>query len=251
MNLGKVIAERAKKTIYLDESGGRIIKLMGNEYSASDVFNEAFNLACVNECGIKTPKLLEVSKIDGKWALIMEYIPGVTLKEHLQKEPARFDEYLNRFVDIQLDMHNYTAPRLARLTEKMNRKIRQSGLDATARYELHTRLDGMEEHTKLCHGDFNPSNIVLTDKDDAYIIVWSHATQGNASADAARTYLLFQLAGKADVAEKYLDLFCKKSDTARQYVQKWVPIVSASQMVKGKNEERDFLLKWASVVDYE
>ena len=48
-----------------------------------------------------------------------------------------------------------------------------------------------------------------------------------------------------------LNLFCKKSDTAKQYVQKWIPIVAASQSVKGKPEEKEFLLRWADVVDYE
>ena len=36
-----------------------------------------------------------------------------------------------------------------------------------------------------------------------------------------------------------------------QYVEKWLPIVAASQSVKGKTEERDFLMKWVDVVDYD
>ena len=56
---------------------------------------------------------------------------------------------------------------------------------------------------------------------------------------------------KDELAEKYLDLFCKKSDTAKQYIQKWLPIVAASQSVKGRPEEREFLLNWVNVVDYE
>lgn len=96
-----------------------------------------------------------------------------------------------------------------------------------------------------------PKNIIIRDDGEAFILDWSHATQGNASADAARTYLLFWLNGDIDGAEKYLNLFCKKSDTAKQYVQKWIPIVAASQSVKGKAEEREFLLHWVNVVDYE
>ena len=84
-----------------------------------------------------------------------------------------------------------------------------------------------------------------------YVIDWSHVTQGNASADVARTYLLFCLKGQKNYADKYLNLFCKKSDTARQYVEKWMPIVAASQSVKGKEEEREFLLSWVNIVDFE
>ena len=109
----------------------------------------------------------------------------------------------------------------------------------------------MPKHQKVCHGDFNPSNIIITPEGVPYILDWSHATQGNASADVARTYLLFRLAGDVDLAEKYMKLFCQKSDTARQYVDKWLPVVAASQSVKGKPEEREFLLKWVDVVDYE
>ena len=36
-----------------------------------------------------------------------------------------------------------------------------------------------------------------------------------------------------------------------QYVQKWLPIVAASQSVKGNKEEREFLLGWVNVVDFE
>ncbi|MBQ6824929.1 MAG: aminoglycoside phosphotransferase family protein, partial [Clostridia bacterium] len=143
------------------------------------------------------------------------------------------------------------APYLNKLKDKMNMKISMAELDATTRYELHTRLEGMKKHTKVCHGDFNPSNIIITPDGVPYVLDWAHATQGNASADVARTYLLFCLQGKEELAKKYMDLFCKKSDTARQYVQKWLPIVAASQSVKGKPEERQFLLSWADVVDYE
>ena len=47
------------------------------------------------------------------------------------------------------------------------------------------------------------------------------------------------------------ELFCKTSDTPKQYVQQWLPIVAASQLVKGKEEEKEFLSHWTNVVDYE
>ena len=169
----------------------------------------------------------------------------------MQENPDKKEEYLNLFVDLQMQVHACKSPLLTKLKDKMNRKISQAELDATTRYELHTRLEGMPKHNKVCHGDFNPSNIIVTADGVPYIIDWAHATQGNASADAARTYLLFCLNGDTEGAEKYLDLFCKKSDTAKQYIQKWLPIVAASQSVKGKPEERDFLLSWVDVVDYE
>lgn len=249
MNLNKVIAVRTDKTVYRD--GDLAIKVFNEDYSKADVLNEALNQARVEETGLNVPKVIEVTKIDGKWAFVTQFIPGKTLDRLMKDHPEKKDEYLNLFVDLQLKVHEQKSPLLNKLKDKMNRKIAETTLDATTRYELHTRLEGMPKHNKVCHGDFNPSNIIITDDGDAYILDWSHATQGNASADVARTYLLFCLQGDEELANQYLDLFCKKSDTAKQYVQQWLPIVAASQSVKGKAEEREFLLNWVNVVDYE
>ena len=249
MKLDNIIAVRTNKTVYRD--GDRSIKVFDSDYSKADVLNEALNQARIEETGLNIPKILEVTMIDGKWTIVSEYIKGKTLAQLMKEEPEKKDEYLNMFVDLQLEMHSKTCAGLNKLKDKMNDKISKTDLSATVRYDLHTRLESMPKHNKVCHGDFNPSNIIITDDGTPYIIDWSHATQGNASADVARTYLLFWLGGDIDGAKKYLDLFCKKSNTAIQYVQKWMPIVAASQTVKGNAAEREFLHSWIDVVDYE
>jgi tRNA A-37 threonylcarbamoyl transferase component Bud32 len=249
MKLDKIIAVRNTKTVYRD--GGKVIKLFDENYSQADVLNEALNQARVEETGLRIPKLLEVTKVKNKWALVLEYIEGETLEQVMNENPDKKDEYFELFVDIQMEIHTKRSPLLNKLKDKMSRKIAQADLDATTRYDLHTRLDSMPKHNKVCHGDFNPSNIIMSANGVPYVIDWAHTTQGNASADAARTYLLFWLSGDIAGAEKYLNLFCKKSDTAKQYVQKWMPIVAASQTVKGKKEEKEFLLHWIDVIDYE
>lgn len=250
MNLDNIIAERTNKVIYRD--GDRTIKVFDENYSKADVINEAHNQALIETTGLNIPKILGINTIDGKWAIIYDYIPGKTLAQLMEEEPEKKNQYLEMLVDLQIDMHSRTCPMLKNLKDKMNGKISQAELDATTRYDLHTRLEGMPKHKKVCHGDFNPSNIIIREDDGTpFIIDWSHATQGNASADAARTYLLFCLNGDIEGGKTYLDLFCKKSDTARQYVQKWMPIVAASQSVKGNEHEREFLLSWVNVVDYD
>ena len=249
MKTDKVIAVRNTKTVYRD--GDNVIKLFDEHYSKADILNEALNQARVEETGLNIPKLNEVTKVNGRWAIVMDYIAGKTLQQLMDENPDKIDEYLELFVNLQMEVHSKRAPLLNKLKDKMNRKISQADLNATIRYDLHTRLESMPKHNKVCHGDFTPSNIIIAKDGTPYIIDWSHATQGNASADAARTYLLFWLSGDINLAEKYLNLFCLKSDTAKQYVQKWIPIVAASQLVKGKKEEREFLLHWVDVVDYE
>lgn len=137
------------------------------------------------------------------------------------------------------------------LKEKLARQINSlTVLDATQRYELRTRLESMPKHTKICHGDYNPSNVIVGKNGKMTVVDWAHVTQGNASADAAMTYLLFALKSQEN-ADLYLNLFCKKSDTPKQYVQQWLPIVAAAQLEKDNELEKDFLMKWIDVMDYQ
>lgn len=99
MKLDNVIAKRPTKTIYRD--GDTVIKLFNEDYLKSDILNEALNQARVEETGLLIPKILEVTKIDGKWAIISEYIEGTTLEELMKKNPEKEDEYLELFVNLQ------------------------------------------------------------------------------------------------------------------------------------------------------
>lgn len=169
----------------------------------------------------------------------------------MNENPDQMETYMEQFVDLQLEVFSKKAPKLKKLKDKLNRQI--NGLkevDATTRYELLTRLESMPKHDKLCHGDFNPSNVIVLEDGSMTVVDWAHATQGNASADAARTYLLFALKNQ-EVADLYMKLFCKKSDTARQYVQKWLPIVAAAQLTKENENEKDFLMSWIDIIDFQ
>ena len=245
----ELIYETAGKKFYRD--GGKLIKSFDESYSKANILNEALNQARVEETSLNIPKILAVTVVDGRWAIVRELIEGETLESLMQKHPEKEDEYLNFFVDLQIRMSKERVPLLGHLRDKMHMKISSSAYPATVRYDLHMRLDGLPRHNKLCHGDFEPSNIIITADGTPYIVDWSHATQGNGSADAARTYLIFKLQGKDALAEKYLNLFCAKTDTAIQYVQRILPIVAASQSVKGKPEEKEFLDKWVNVCDWQ
>ena len=249
LNLDNPIAQRKTKTVYRD--GDKTIKLFVENYSKADILNEALNQARVEEgTDLNIPKLIEVSKIDNRWALVSEYIEGTTIAEMLDRNPDKEDELLNKFVDVQLNILSKTVPLLNRMKEKYKRKINSLDLTDNARYELLQRLDGMKDHVKLCHGDFNPTNVVIKENGEVYVLDWSHVTIGNASSDAANTYMMFIMEGKNNRAEKYLDIFSMKSGINKNLVQRWIPIVAASRKAKGVGEEQEILDRWIDVIDY-
>ena len=212
----EVIAERKTKTVYRDND--KTIKLFIENYSKSNILNEALNQTRVEETELNVPKLLEVTKIENRWALISEYIEGKSLQELMDENPEKLDEYMDMFINVQLNILSKTAPMLNKLKDKMERKIAETDLSDTIKFDLNTRLAGMPKHNKICHGDFNPSNVIIKPDGIPYVIDWAHVTQGNSSADAARTYLLFNLSGKKEEAELYLQKFSEKSKIEKRYI---------------------------------
>lgn len=249
LSAARVVAVRTNKTVY--RLGDYAIKVFDQDFSKSDVLNEALNQARVEETGLAIPDLIEVTKIDGKWAIVTRFIAGPTLSQMMQKEPDKEDEYMTRFINIQRRIFETKAPLLNKLVDKMQAKISATSLDATARYELHMRLSAIPRQDKICHGDFCPSNVICGKDGVDYVIDWAHVTRGAAEADVARTYLIFWLNGQINQAEKYLNMYCKMTDTAKQEVQRWLPIVAAAQSLQGRPEERQFLMHWINVADYE
>lgn len=248
MKLEKLIAKGRNNEVF--KSGDLAVKVFNEGYKKEDVFAEALITASVEPLGLNIPAVKEVTQIDGKWAIAMDCVEGKTLGQLMEEEPANEDKYVDMMVDIQMDMFAKKCPSLGKLKEKIVKKINEAGLDEDKRYELLARLEGTPKHEKLCHGDFNPQNIIIDAKGAAHIIDWNHATVGNASADVARTYLWLSLYNEK-VADKYLNKFCEKSGTDKLYVQKWLPIVAAARIAKGITEEKDLLNKWIDVVEFQ
>ena len=247
MSADRVISRKNNKIIYRD--GNRCIKMFGEEFSKANVLNEALNQATAEELGLNVPKVIEVTAIDGKWAIVSEYIEGKILAQRMEEAPEKKAEYIELLVDLQMTVHAKNAFSFHKLRDKMSRRITESELNATTRYDIYTRLEAMPKHSKVCHGDFEPSNVIISENGTPYIVDWAHATQGNASADIARTYLLFWLNGDISGAEIYLDTACRKSDIAKRYVREWMAIVAASRMIEGNEKEYEFLKSWVDAAE--
>lgn len=249
------IVRRNNKAVYQD--GNRIIKVFNSQKLGSDVFNEALNDARVSEAGGRVPRVVEVSQIrggewEGSWALALEYIPGRTLEQIIDDDVQNIDIYFQQFVELQLQVQSADAPLLNRQKDKLRRMINSVKMvDPSVRYDLQMRLDGLKGGTKVCHGDFVPSNIVIPDDDsDPYVIDWAHVTAGIPEVDAAQTYLLFKVE-HPESADMYLSMYSKMSDTPKQVIMNWVPVVAAAELARDRRQREKFLLSQIEAVfDY-
>ena len=225
MKLDRVIAVRNNKTVYRDDE--RAVKVFVSGATKAEVFDEALIQTRMEEIGLNVPPVLEVTKIDGKWAIVSGHISGKTLSQLMSEEPNRLSDYIDLFISVQADIHNSKCPSLTSLKDKMARKIAEREFDAEQKNSMHSLLDEMSAQSCVCHGDFTPSNIIIDEKGTPYIIDWSSASQGDKFADIAKTYLLFVIKDKQDAAELYLTKICEKLSADKSEIKKWLPLVEA------------------------
>lgn len=240
MKLDRIIAVRNKKTIYRD--GNLCIKVFNENYSKSEVFSEAMNRTIIEETGLNVPKVIELTTIEGKWAIVFENIKGKSIAQLMKENPDKKEEYIAMMAEVHMEILDKNSPQLARMKDKMTQCIIRSELDANTRYDLHTRLENMPKQSKLCHGDFDASNIIIAEDGKTYIVDWENAAQGNITSDIARTYLGFVMDEDEQAADTYLDIMCTKTGITRETVEKWLPLVAAAQSVEGTVKNRDFML---------
>ncbi len=247
MELKSLIAKGEQVDVYrVDDLA---VKLFHADYPKSRVLYEGMVLSLIEQTGLPVPSLEEVSKENGQWRLCATYLDGPTLAQAMEQQPEQLEAHIELMVDLQLRIHAQRVPRLPKLKDLLAREIESlDGLEDGRRYELMTRLESCPKHVKLCHGNLSPQNIILQE-DGPYVVDWIAASQGNASADAARTYLLLSLCSQ-EAAERYLYRFCEKSGTEKAYVQRWLPLVAAGHLRRSHPEERELLHRWIDVVDY-
>lgn len=225
--LGKLIAAGNTAKIYLCEN--KIFKIFNDDLPDTESAYEADKQRYAYSCGLPVPKVLDVTKIDGKQAIIMEYIKGRTLGDLLNENREQAESYMETFIDIQQNIHSVPADAFEPMSEKLRRQIYSAHhLDEMHKSGLIEKLDSMTLENRLCHGDFHPYNLIMSDA-GVFIIDWVDASAGDAKADVYRTYLLLSQFSEP-LADLYLQLYCEKNKLSRQDIFQWAPIVAGARL---------------------
>ena len=165
-----ILAQRSHKVIYKD--GDTVLKVFDSDFSKADILNEALNQARIEETGLPVPKLLEVSIIDGKWAIRTEFIPGKTLAQLMEEDPDKTDEYLALFVSIQKEIFSKEtrlSARNVKLIEEIaerTEKIEQLVEELTEARRVANRIDDIHQRAIAYHDTVCPKMEAIRQETD-------------------------------------------------------------------------------------
>ncbi len=236
----RIIAIRTDKIVYRD--GNTVLKVFDPAYSTTDIFNEALNQARIEETGFPVPKIMEILKLDGKWAIRREYAEGTTLERLMVEKPEERETYLDLFTDVQREIFALKAQQLNRQKHKLAQRIARASIPEEKRELLLENLFRLPDGHATLHGDFIPSNLVLHSQGGYCVLDWTHVTEGNEHEDVARTYLQLLRRFDENTAERYLALYLGKSGARRGDVVAWMALATVALLVLCRPSERGFYL---------
>ncbi|WP_059173153.1 phosphotransferase family protein [Bacillus sp. FJAT-27445] len=229
MNLGAPIAIGNTAKIYLHKD--KIYKVFNDYLPETEAFNESAKQKYAYSCGLPVPKIIDVTKINGKQVIIMELIKGQSIGEILSENMEQAEYHMNIMVQIHQQIHKVEveADSIESMKEKLSRQINSTNnLSNKHKSALLQKLNKITFKSRLCHGDYHPFNLIMTDT-NVTIIDWVDASAGDLRADVYRTYLLYSQVS-TELAEMYLHLYCEKSGLAKDEVLQWAPIVAAARL---------------------
>ena len=225
MELNNKIGAGFTADIYL--SDGKIIKLLKEFMSEAAANYEADKQKLAFASGITVPNVYDVIELNGRYAIVMEYIQGDTLGSMIFKDKSKAVDYMSLSVDMQINIQEKTADTLESFIDLLKRKFQYpSVLNDKQKEELLNKASTIQHEKRLCHGDCHVLNMLYTGA-DIYVIDWIDASNGDVRADACRSYLLYLLHAP-ELADLYLQLYCGKSGLSQEEILIWKPIVAGA-----------------------
>ncbi|HEX3078088.1 MAG TPA: aminoglycoside phosphotransferase family protein [Lachnospiraceae bacterium] len=224
----------------------RIVKIFHEDKDEYGIENEFNCSRVVQGLGIKVPRFIERTIIDGRLAILQEYITGQSMLEEIMNASADMNKLANDFARLHHEIHICRDIPLESVKTKLARQIGWSNeLAPHIVDKVHTLLDSLPEGNALLHNDFHPGN-VIDSKNGYYTIDWCDASIGNPIADVARTSLVFDCVSlpegiSKDAAhiinqtrkafgEMYEAIYSKLTDEDMSLLKKWKVVVATAKL---------------------
>lgn len=236
---------------------GRALKLYYQGWPAVAAETEYQKAKAVYRASTAAPAVDGVVQVEGRHGVIYERADGPSLVGYTTSQPWTIIRSANLMAELHAQIHACHPSGLPTQRERLQQKIQAAHpLPEALRQAALEALAQLPDDAVLCHGDFHPDNIVLSER-GPIILDWVEATSGHPLADVARTSLLMQYAalpphmpgrwlieaGRVLWYRLYLRRYCKLRSVSPEQVTGWLLPVFAARLSEGIPEEERGLLR--------
>jgi tRNA A-37 threonylcarbamoyl transferase component Bud32 len=249
------IAEGRTAVIY-SWDGGHILKLFRDWCPSDWVEYEARIARAVYAAGVPSPAAGEIIEFNGRRGLIYERLDGISMLQDMNIRPWMSLKYARQLAEIQVQINKQSITGLPSYKDQLSHAIRNTThLNDDLRGKVLTILSALPNGQNLCHGDYHPGNILITQRGPV-VIDWMTACTGDPAADVARTHLLLTIGPKAAgnlvspllklaiglYYRAYRNHYNSLAPGTGKEAGRWLPVIAAARLNEDIAPEREALL---------
>ena len=250
------IAQGRTAEIYFWDDG-HVLKLYRDWCPPDWVEYEATVAGAIHAAGIPSPETGEILEVNGRRGLVYERLEGSSMLQDMNARPWKLIDHARCLADLQVQINQKSIPGLPSYKDRLRFDIdRSAHLSPALQEEALAALDTLPDAENVCHGDFHPGNVILTDA-GPIVIDWMTACSGSRWTDVARTRLLLSIgptgAGKmvSPIIRMaitlyrwiYLHRYHALVSDPNNEVDRWAPVVAAARLKEDISLERDVLIE--------
>lgn len=249
-------AEGRTAEIYLWDDQ-HVLKLYRDWCPPDWVEYEARIARLVYEAGIPSPEASEIIELDGRRGLIYQRLEGISMVQDLKARPWTLFKHAHSLAELQFRIHEKSTLGLPSYRDRLRHDIDETPhLTEVLRRKARDLLEQLPDGQNICHGDFHPENILITQRGPV-VIDWMTACSGSPWADVARTSLILTIGVRAAANQIPLFLRIMARLYHRSYLQKyrvlradpenemrrWMTLIAAARLNENIIPEREALIK--------
>ena len=211
----------------------------------------------VHAAGVPSPAAGEIVEANGRRGLIYERIEGTSILQEMNARPWTLLNHARSLAELQVEINQKSIPGLPTYKDRLHYDISNTQhLEAGLQEKVLALLETLPERPNLCHGDYHPGNIMLTQKGPV-VIDWMTACSGSPWADVARTSLLLTIGPKAAgklvspiirmviklYHRAYLNRYHALVPNTEKEANHWMPVIAAARLNEEILPEQEALIK--------
>ncbi len=254
----KLLAQGGQAQIY-HYGENKVLRVLRNPDDADLLKYEIYIMKALKS-RMDVPEVFEDMIIEGRPAVVVERIDGISMLDYMKRHPLRLKEQAALLARLHTKMPDSVDIKgLGPSKGRARYLIGQAKISGEAKEFVRDVLEGLPEGTALCHGDFHPGNILKSGEKN-YLIDWFGAYKGPLLSDAAHTYLLLKNVPRfpgigsvqhklikgsgALIAKTYLNAFHRLQPFDWTLFSQWLLVKAAERACYGLEPEKPALVRF-------
>jgi len=254
----KPIARGRTADVY-DWDNGQVLKLFHNWFSLESIQYERMIAREIHASSIQAPAVGDMIRVGGRNGLLYQRVDGPPMFEVILRKPWLLFKCARIFAKLHVDMHERLLnAQIPTQRERLMYKIRGAKtLPPSTQNALIDVLKDLPADDRVCHGDFHPANVLLTDH-GGFVIDWGDTTRGSPLVDVARTsILMLGLVYTHQFPDPrlriaswifhvgYIQIYFSLRPDGKEEYRRWLPVVAGARLSENIPELETWLLKQA------